>query len=325
MDKSSITYTPSFLGWAGESGGIMTGITIEPVNEERLEAFLLYCRQYRDQVDDSFLVESELADFAIHENYPSYIAVDEAGRTIGAVSLIIDAYHRLGRRGRFRILHTEHADPAVYRRLLEAALTHAQGLEHVFVFVPTAQEKVMETLPQIGFRLERYSFILINDNPGHTSYEVPDGYELRTFRNGLDEEAWAEVRNKGFARLKGSETPITAELVAKMTQEGEHIDGGMLLLYHGDKPVGIVRGADEPYDGKPAMNIGPLALLPEYQGQGLGRLLLRAALSLAAERGYARASLCVNAENERAKQLYLQEGFYQAEAVANFRYELVRV
>ncbi|MNW68105.1 ribosomal-protein-alanine N-acetyltransferase [compost metagenome] len=70
------------------------------------------------------------------------------------------------------------------------------------------------------------------------------------------------------------------------------------------------------------MNIGPLALLPEYQGKGLGRVLLRAALHLSKNKGYNRSILCVNAENERAQALYTGEGFKQVEAAACYKYDL---
>lgn len=127
----------------------------------------------------------------------------------------------------------------------------------------------------------------------------------------------------GFAKLQGSETPQTAEQVAKMAASESNIEGGMMILYHNDKPVGVVRGEKDEYENSPIMNIGPLAIIPEYQGKGLGRILLRAFLRFAKEKGYDRTILCVNAENERAKALYLQEGFKQVEAVVCYKYDLV--
>jgi mycothiol synthase len=138
----------------------------------------------------------------------------------------------------------------------------------------------------------------------------------------MDEAIWCEVRNAGFAKLRGSETPITPEMVTKMISSEDNIEGGSMILYHNDRPVGVVRGAKDEYEDSPIMNIGPLALIPEYQGKGLGRCLLRASLRLAKERSYKRTILCVNAENERAKALYIQEGFKQVEAVVCYKYDL---
>jgi mycothiol synthase len=95
-----------------------------------------------------------------------------------------------------------------------------------------------------------------------------------------------------------------------------------MILFQHDLPVGVVRGADDEYEGSPIMNIGPLAILPEYQGKGLGRALLRASIKFSKEKGYGKCVLCVNADNEQAKVLYLQEGFQQAEGVACYRYKI---
>ncbi|WP_334073278.1 GNAT family N-acetyltransferase [Paenibacillus sp. A14] len=297
---------------------------IAALSAEKLEEFFAYCRKHRREVDESFLYEEDLRDFAIGADNPTYIALDPAGHMVAAASLIKDAYHRKGRRGRFRIFHAETADLTLYEQLLKSIVRHGEGLDQLFVFVPTLQEKVMELLGRLDFKLERYAFILVHHHLEKPAFQVPDGYRLEAFRTGRDEEAWAEVRNAGFAKLKGNETPITPEMVAQMAAENDYLEGGMQMLYHGDRAVGIVRGADDEFEGAPTMNIGPLALLPEYQGKGLGRTLLKAAMAFAVERGYSQAMLCVNAENERAKNLYLQEGFRQVEAAANFRYDIVK-
>ncbi|WP_342768236.1 GNAT family N-acetyltransferase [Fontibacillus phaseoli] len=300
----------------------MTKYKMEELSAEKLEKFFAYCRKHRQEVDESFLYEEDLRDFAIGEDNPTYIALDPAGDMVAAASLIKDAYHRKGRRGRFRIFYSEVDDFALYGHLLRSIVQHGEGLDQLFVFVPTMQERMMEMLGKLDFKLERYAFILVHKQLEKPAYSVPDGYTLEAFRLGVDEEAWAEVRNAGFATLRGNETPVTPEMVAKMAARDDALEGGMLVLYHGGRPVGIVRGTRDKYEGAPIMNIGPLALIPEYQGRGLGRMLLRAALSFAVEQGYAQAILCVNAENERAKGLYLQEGFSQVEAAANYRYDL---
>ncbi|CAH1214993.1 Mycothiol acetyltransferase [Paenibacillus sp. JJ-223] len=302
----------------------MTNHRIEALSQETLGSFLAYCRKHRNEVDDSFLYEEDLRDFAIHEDNPTYIALDSAEEVVGAVSLIKDAYHRKGRRGRFRIFHAEVSDLTLHGRLLKSIIQHGKGLDHLFVFVPTVHHEFMETLKKLDFKLERYAFILVHHQLEKPAFEVPDGYRLEAFRTGLDEEAWAEIRNAGFAKLKGNETPVTPDMVTKMVAEEDYLEGGMLMLYHGDRPVGIVRGSDDEFQGASIMNIGPVALVPEYQGKGLGRILLRAAMAFAVEQGYSQAILCVNAENERAKNLYLQEGFQQVEAAANFRYDLAK-
>lgn len=292
------------------------------LSPERLEEFKAYCRKHRQEVDDSFLYEEDLAEFQIHGEHPTYIAVNGEGELVGTASIIADAYQRKGKQARFRVLHCENGDAAVYRRLLDEIVKHGDGLEGMFIFVPSVNPGLMEIIGQLGFQVERYSFLLVNEPLQPASYELPEGYGIRAFRPGEDEEAWCAVRNAGFAQLKGSQTPITPDMVAKYAGEADYLNGGMLFLVHGDRPVGIVRCTDDEYLDAPIMNIGPLALLPEYQGKGLGRLLLRRALEFGRENGYSRVILCVNAENERAKALYLQEGFKEAEYAVNYRLDL---
>jgi len=69
---------------------------------------------------------------------------------------------------------------------------------------------------------------------------------------------------------------MTPEAVAKMMADGGIAERGTMMLFHGERPVGVVVATPDEYDGLPAMEIGPLAIIPEYQGKGLGRALLRA-------------------------------------------------
>ncbi|AIQ46458.1 hypothetical protein R70723_11675 [Paenibacillus sp. FSL R7-0273] len=295
---------------------------IAALEQESFDEFLGYCRRHRSQLDDSFLIDEELAEFRLNEENPTYIAVDPQGRIAGAASLMLNDYSRRGRKARLRILHAEEEEPVVYRELLQAVLRHAAGMDKLNIFAPVMNKAEANKLAGAGFTVERYTYVLERDIKELPDIGQPEQYELRAFKPGADEEVWSEVRNAGFARLQGSETPVTPEMVKAMTAEADYIGGGMLLLYHDDKAVGIVRGSDDDYGGERVMSIGPLALLPEYQGKGLGRVLLRAALQVAQASGYSKSILCVNAENEQAKALYTGEGFREAEALACYKYDL---
>jgi mycothiol synthase len=174
----------------------------------------------------------------------------------------------------------------------------------------------------LKFSVERYAFLLVREDLDVPEIYLPEGYELRTFRPGQDENNWLTVRNIAFSTLKGSETPLTTEGVKKLLTDDDYLEGGMMILFDKEKPVGVIRWAHDEYDGAPIMNIGPVAILPEYQGRGLGRSLLRASLRFAKEKGYKRTILSVNGENDRAQALYIQEGFKQVEAVVCYQYFL---
>ncbi len=209
--------------------------------------------------------------------------------------------------------------------LLEAIVPHTEGLDKIFVFSPLVNEALVKALQELSFNAERYAYLLVREDLKLPNIELPEGYSIKAFESGKDEEAWCQVRNAGFAKLLGSETPMTPEMVTKMMASGDYIRGGVMLLYHEDRPVGVVRASKDEYEDMPIADIGPLAIIPEYQGRGLGRLMLRQAIKVGKENGYGRAILSVNAENERAKNLYIQEGFKQVEAVACYKYDITKI
>lgn len=295
---------------------------IEALKNERIQDFIDYCKKHKSEVDESFLHDEDFKDFKCGEENPTYIAQNEAGDIIAAASLIIDDYYRSGRMGRFRIFHSEIEDANVYEKLLQCILKHTDGLDKVISFVHMVNKNMMEFMEKLKFTAERYSFLMVREDMEIPASTLPEGYAIRVFRSGKDEEAWCAVRNASFARLKGSETPRTPEQIAKDMEAEDNIEGGSMLLYHKDIPVGVIRGTKDDYQGSPIMCIGPLAIIPEYQGRGLGRSLLRASLCFAMESGYKRTILCVNAENEKAKALYLHEGFKEIEATVCYKYDL---
>lgn len=295
---------------------------VETLKAEHLEAFKAYCKNHRKDLDDSFLYDEDLQKYKVDADNPTYLLTDSKGAIKGTASLILDDYHRRGKRARFRIFHVESQDEQHYKQLFEEILTHTESLDHVFLFVPLLNQKLQDVMEKLEFDVERYTFLLVRENLEVGDPSIPDGFEIKSFRPGADEDAWCLVRNAAFSELKGSETPITPEMVAKMPSESDYLEGGMMILYKDGQPVGVVRGSDDEYEGSPIMNIGPVAILPEYQGKGLGRALLRVSIKFSKEQGYKRCVLCVNADNEQAKALYLQEGFVQTEGVVCYRYEI---
>lgn len=305
----------------GERGRPMR---VEPLQSEKINDFIAYCRKHRKEIDDSFLYAEHLNTFAPNAENPTYIVTNQKGEITGASSLIIDDYNRRSKRARFRIFHSEINDREHYHHLLEALLKHTSGLDKVFIFIPMENEPLAGMMEQLNFTIERYAFLLVREDVEIPEVKLPKEYYIRNFAAGKDEEIWCEVRNKGFANLKGNETPATPEMVRKMISNSDYLEGGMKILFHQEKPVGVVRGAADEYEDEPIMNIGPLAILPEYQGKGLGRQLLRASLHFSKEKSYNRTILLVNGENERAKGLYIQEGFKQVEGVTCYQYHLVK-
>ncbi len=283
------------------------------------EDFIAFCKKHRNKVDDSFLYDKDLENFAPDEENPTYI-VKKDGNIIAAASLILNDYHRRGRCGRFRIFYSEDRDQNIYSILLSEAVKHIKEIEKMFLFVPLTNSELSDNIKSLNFVADRYVYLLVKEIEEPQVVNLPEGYSIRGFQSDKDEEDWCYIRNTAFSSLKGNSTPITPEMVRKQVHSPEYLEGGLLFLMHNNNPVGIIRGAKDDYEGEPAMNIGPLAILPAYQGKGLGRQLLRAAVDFAQKMNYKKIMLCVNADNERAKELYLMEGFVQIEGVIAYEY-----
>lgn len=297
---------------------------IEALKNDRIPDFIKYCKRHKMEIDDSFLYDEDLREFKPDEENPTYIAIDEDDEIKAVASLIADEYNRRGRKGRFRIFHSEIQKVEYYDMLLKAILKHTDGLDKLNIFVPLVNTELMKIMEALNFKIERYCYVLLREDLEVPGFNLPEGYEIKPFRPGKDEMAWCEVRNSAFANLQGSETPITPERVAKMVYADDYIEGGLMMLYHNEKPIGVVKGSKDEYEGMPIMSIGPLAIIPQYQGRGLGRALLRASIKFAKDNKYDRTILCVNAENERAKTLYIQEGFKQVEGAVCYKYDLTQ-
>ncbi|MCH8568873.1 MAG: GNAT family N-acetyltransferase [Balneolales bacterium] len=83
-----------------------------------------------------------------------------------------------------------------------------------------------------------------------------------------------------------------------------------LLAFIGDKPVGLANcflGVSS-FRAKRLLNIHDLAVVPEYRGRGIGKLLLEAVEAKAEQMGCCKITLEVREDN-RAQKLYREFGF----------------
>jgi len=292
---------------------------IVDLNSENLQSFKEFCKRNRSKVDDSYLYEEDLSTFEPNPENPTFLYL-EGSKVVAAASLIIDEYNRKGNRARFRILYSEKDSKGIYDGIFHRILIHALDLDNVYIFVPTYNDKLMARMEKLGFCRERYTYLMVREDDPVKKEELPEGFALKSFDPERDIDEWCSVRNIRFATVKGNETPISPEMVRSFAARNDYLEGGMIMLTHNGKAVGIVRGTRDEYDGKPIMNIGSVAVLPEYQGRGLGRVLLREAIRFAKRSGFSRTVLSVNADNEGARKIYDREGFKEVEGVVCYVY-----
>lgn len=285
------------------------------LSNDRINDFNNYCRRHRGDVDDSFLYDEDLEKFRVDKDNPTYIIIDNDGKVVATASLILDEYNRSGKKGRFRIIHSEINDIRIYESLLHGVLKHTDGLEKIVTFVPMYNKELMDNMVGLNFKTERYIFLMLRDVDNILDFNLPEDYIIKPLELNRDEKIWIEVRNAAFATVKGNETPVTSDMIKDMILSRDYIEGGLMILYHKDKAVGCIRCSLDEYEDETIINIGSISVIPEYQGKGLGRILLRAGMNFAKNNFYDRTILCVNADNQKAKSLYIQEGFKQVEAV----------
>lgn len=294
---------------------------IQLTSEKKLD-FINYCMKYRNEFDSTFLADEDLMSFELDEDNPTYILLNNNNNIIGVASLILNLYYRSAGSGRFRMFHTIESNKETYEEMLNLVLKHTDGLQKVFLFIDDNDKKMAEILKALNFKIKRYSYTLIKDDLEDMEVSFPNGYELREFVAGRDEADWCKVRNLGFSEIAGCDTPKTPEMFKEMEKDEGHLPNGIIMLYHDNMPIGEVRATKEVEDDKEYVFISSLCLIPEYQGKGLGRNLLKTALNFGKSKGIQKGMLTVNAENENAVSLYLKEGFKKTIVVTCHEYYL---
>jgi ribosomal protein S18 acetylase RimI-like enzyme len=118
-----------------------------------------------------------------------------------------------------------------------------------------------------------------------------DAYARDPMGNG--ESLPAEVRNRLIPGLR------------------QHPTSMIYLAFDGEEPVGIAVCfvGFSTFAAQPLINIHDLAVIPEYRGQGVGRLLLERVEAKGRELGCCKLTLEVRVDNHRAQRLYAQVGF----------------
>lgn len=295
---------------------------VEELKNGMVEDFKTYCKKVRMVLDDSYLEDEDLRNFEVNDEDPTYVLLNEDNKIIGAVSLMMDKYFVSGRKGRIRILHAVETNLEAYRLMFETILKKAKDIDKIFYFVPEKNPELQHILQELCFEIERHSYLLEREAIGVAEPTFSEGYDLRPLVFGRDECLWCEVRNESFAKLLGHETPVTSEMISKMQDSASYLKGGMMILYHNEKPVGIIRAVKEFYKDEFRTYIGPIAIKPDYQGKGLGKNLLRAGLKFGIDNGLCKAFLTVNGENDKAISLYIREGFRKELKLTCFNYNL---
>ena len=156
-----------------------------------------------------------------------------------------------------------------------------------------------------GYRHARIFWKMERPGPDPVAPEWPRGVAVRVFdRSERAIADWNEAYNASFARHYRY-VPSTLEHARQLAATPHFLSDGLALAYRDGRCVGFCRNERI---GKEA-EIGVLGVIPEAQGVGLGRALLRWGVAWFGARGDDRVTLRVDGENESALGLYRSEGF----------------
>lgn len=181
-----------------------------------------------------------------------------------------------------------------------------------------------------GRRLEQWGRVLDDTLPPAA---LPDGVRLRSFRVGVDDDAWLELNARAFAGHPEQGSWTEADLSARLAEDWFDPNGfllaemdGELVGFHWTKvhgarsaPPGGAAGSPRHASGEPGADldhghepIGEVYVVgvdPSHQGLGLGRALTLAGLHWLVGQGLTQAMLYVEADNAAAQATYRGLGF----------------
>ena len=280
---------------------------IEAVDAASRGAFVEWALAHGAEHDESYTQPPDLEAFP-GDAEVAVLAFGAEGEVVGAASLMVEGFRREDL-GRFRILHA--IEPAAYEPMVHWVVQRAPGdVSHVFAFLPEGAEAA-GVLTEVGFAPTRYAVILerapVGGSDAHLAADVPSGVMIRPACVG-DAAAWADVANAAFCGYPGR-YDMTEERAAALLGDERVVPAGSLLAVREGRPIGLVSVWRDEAPGTRIAEIASLAVVPDAQGLGIGRALLRAGVARARDTGYDRVSLSTSTTNAPALSLYTSEGF----------------
>lgn len=148
---------------------------------------------------------------------------------------------------------------------------------------------------------------------------LPEGYAVRAFEPGRDDEAWVALNAAAFAHHPEQGRLTVADLHERMTQPWFDA-AGFLLVEREGRAVAFHWTKVEP--GSSTGEVYVVGVDPREQGHGLGGPLTALGVAHLARRGLAEVELYVDGDNTAARRTYLRHGF--EDAAVDVQYTVAR-
>ncbi|PZS01731.1 MAG: hypothetical protein DLM69_04715, partial [Candidatus Chloroheliales bacterium] len=245
-------------------------------------------------------------------------------RDEGAILADADFEYKPGEEQAFSgfFVHRDYRNHGIGKRLyglIEQAAAQ-QPLARLYSGGPQAYTLRQEFLARRGFEFDRYFWRMrLPADKAVPAPLLPEGYTVRAFVRGQDEELFMNVRNISFAEHFGS-TPYTPETAAYLIQQEMFQPEGLFFAFKGDEAAGYCWSAvSAEENARRKVSVGwieHLGTVPGHRGVGLGRALLLIGIQHLRQR-VSVVELGVEGKNANALRLYESVGFYQESAWAN--------
>ena len=238
------------------------------VNDSLRKDFIQFCKIYSKINDDSFTPEM---DFKADEDHPSFVICNKENKIVASCSLILERPYRLKKKGRFMIFYSTFEDYGIYKKMLTESVREINEIDNLYLFTRQRpdREEFCEILDNLGFKIERYSFVLKRKDLFNVDYEIPSNVHFKNYDDSaIDRENYCKIINKSFAHLEGHYDVIPSDL-DRIFKHCNVPENGIVFLYKNSKPVGLVFTEIETNgEDKETLFIGPIAVIPKEQKKG---------------------------------------------------------
>ncbi len=206
------------------------------------------------------------------------------------------------------------------------ALTEGQGLR---LWAHGEQAAAARLARSMGFENSRVLWQMRRSLFAPLSATVlPEGYTIRAFVPGVDNEAWLSINSRAFADLPDQGGWTLDDLHRRMAEPWFSPAGffilereGTVIGFHWTKVHG--RKSSGGHDHDAIGEVYVVGVDPDYAGHGLGRALTLAGLHHLRGLGLSQAMLYVDASNTSAIRLYEGLGFSRWDTDVLYRHRAV--
>lgn len=187
----------------------------------------------------------------------------------------------------------------------------------LFLWVHRVEDPYATLAARAGFRVQRQLALMTRELEQRPEVPAPpEGVRLRAYRPGEDDAELLRVNNAAFADHP-EQGGWQLDTLAERRRRDWFDPAGLVVAWRDERMVGFHWTKRHAHDAEgtvhePVGEVYVLAVSPEEQGTGLGRLLLSAGLAHLHDRGCRRALLYVDADDAGPVRLYESAGFTTA-------------